>query len=212
MVDKGEYYFFPGYPALKCTKHMAGVDMAALDYARVLQGRSPLFNFYSTTRENYFEARLRYETAGNEFRFEYETPNPPTARLPRNQFIDYLKIVYPTWQFTPQKLQLCTLMHVEYMTDADGKLDPRAVMEFIKVDKDVHSSALKNAIVERMRKEGRAKAGVTIARELGVKYFLVLHTRFLTSFSLYNFTEGIGWQDMNTDGLQDFYLSLTVTK
>lgn len=211
-MDKGDYYFFPGYPALKCTKKMAGTDMAALDYARVLQGQSPLFTFYSTARKNLFEARLRYGVEGNEFRFEYETPNPPTGRLPRNQFIDYLKIVYPNWQFTPQKLQLCTLMHVEYMLGADGKVDPRAVIEFVKVDKGVRSAALKHAILERMRKEGRSRAGLTIAQELGVKYFLVLHTRFLTSFSLYNLTEGIGWQDMNTDGLQDFYLSLTVTK
>lgn len=114
------------------------------------------------------------------------------------------------WDNTIDKQWVMDIDQIEftYLPDGDGEALPIGIIETTYIDSDTAPPAYLDKILERYAKDAQGSVVKWVAKRIGCKAFIVLFTRHLETFYVYNLTNNRGWWTLTEENYLRWLRSL----
>ena len=114
------------------------------------------------------------------------------------------------WDNTIDRQWVMDIDQIEftYLPDGDDEAIPIGIIETTYIDNDTAPPAYLDKILERYANDAQGSIVKWVAKRIGCKAFIVLFTRHLETFYVYNLTNDRGWWTLTEENYLRWLRSL----
>lgn len=111
------------------------------------------------------------------------------------------------WDNTIDKQWVMDIDQIEFIYDK-GEIKPVGIIETTYVDDDSVTHLYLDKITERYSKDAQGSVVKFVANAIGCKAFIVLFTKDLQRFYVYNLTDSRGWWELTEERYKEWLTKL----